>query len=84
MKLKVHSLSNFNQNTVDLCTTVCMLGKRQSGNGVGFVGDTVSHFPNSLRQNGFGQAGKTTDVLLECDTRVAKNSQWQCMCLELT
>lgn len=39
--------------------------------GVKFVGDAVSRFPNSLRQNGFGRAGKT-DVLLKCDNRVAK------------
>ena len=31
------------------------------------MGDTVSYLPNSPRQNGFGRAGKTTDVLLECD-----------------
>ncbi len=61
-----------------------MYGKSESSIGVGFVGDTVSRFPNSVRQNGFGQAAETTDVLLECDTRIAKNSQWQCMCLELT
>lgn len=40
-----------------------MRAKSQYGNGVRFMGDTVSHFPNSLRQNGFGQASKTTDVV---------------------
>ena len=43
---------------------VCMV----KTNGVRFMGDAVSHSSNSLRQNGFGQAGKTTDVVLECDT----------------
>ena len=47
----------------------------------------VMLFPISLihcDRMGLAGVGKTTDVLLECDTQVAKNSQWQCMCLELT
>lgn len=57
---------------MNVCTTVCGHGNSQSGNGVRCVVDTVPHFPNSRRQNWFGQASKTTDVLLECDTQVAK------------
>lgn len=79
--LNVEVFICIHQNTLHyslLC--VCMV----KTNGVRFTGDAVSHSPNSLRQNGFGQAGKTTDVVLECDTPGCQIFPWQCMCWELT
>lgn len=59
-----------------VCTTVCVHAKSQ------WLSDLwLTLFPISIircDRMGLAKSDKTTDVLHECDTQVAKNSQWQC------
>lgn len=63
--------------TLDVCTTVCGHGKSQSDDGDRLMVDTVSHFPNSLGQNGLARPVKQQMFCSSATHVLPKYSQWR-------